>query len=66
MPWWGFVVAGTALCVYQAWAIGIRVINARTMEQRDGRILVVTVLATRGLGFVLGVVLIVAGVARSG
>ncbi len=48
MPWWGFVVAGAALCVYQAWAIGIRVVNAR------------------GLGFLLGVVLIVAGVARSG
>jgi hypothetical protein len=66
MPWWAFVVAGTLLCVYQAWAIGIRVAQARGMEQRDGRILVGTVLATRGLGFVLGVVLIVAGVARSG
>lgn len=66
MPWWGFVVAGSALCVYQAWAIGIRVAHARSMEQRDGRILVVTVLATRGLGFILGVILVVAGVARSG
>ena len=66
MPWWGFVGAGVALCVYQSWAIGIRVAQARSMPRRDGRVLVATVLATRGLGFVLGIVLIVAGVARSG
>lgn len=66
MPWWAFVVGGVLLCVYQAWAIGIRVAQARGMDRRDGRVLVITVLATRGLGFLLGVILIVAGVARSG
>ncbi len=63
---WAFVVAGGVLAAYQAWAISVRWVAARTLDRSERRVMVGVLLATRGLGLVLGLLLIGAGLARLG
>ena len=55
---WALLAAGAALAGYQAWAISVRWREARALGPSERRVLLGTLLATRGLGFVLGLVLI--------
>ena len=62
---WALLAAGGGLAAYQAWAIAVRWGEARALAGTERRVLIGTLLATRGLGFVLGLVLIAAGLHRS-
>ncbi len=53
------------LAAYQAWAISVRVLGSRALDPPERKVLIATLVATRGLGFVLGLVLIVGAVWRS-
>ena len=55
---WALLAAGVALAGYQAWAIAVRWREASALGPSERRVLIGTLLATRGLGFVLGLVLI--------
>ncbi len=56
---WALLVAGTALVLYQTWAIAIRWSHARVLAPAERRVMIGTLLATRGLGLVLGLILII-------
>lgn len=57
MPW-ALFAAGVGLAAYQAWAIAVRWRGAGELAPSDRRVLLWTLVLTRGLGFVLGLVLI--------
>lgn len=63
---WAFVGAGAALAAYQAWAIRVRWVEARGLDRPERRVMVGVLVATRGLGLLLGLILIGAGLARLG
>jgi len=63
---WAFIAAGGALAAYQAWAIRVRWVAARTLEPSERRVMVGVLVATRGLGLLLGLLLVGAGLARLG
>lgn len=62
---WALLAVGVTLAAYQAWAISVRVLGSRALDPPERKVLIATLLATRGLGFVLGFVLIVGAVWRS-
>ena len=61
---WALLAAGAALAAYQAWAIAVRWREARALGPSERRVLIGTLLATRGLGFLLGLLLIVGAFLR--
>lgn len=62
---WALLAAGVGLAAYQAWAISVRVHGSRELEPSDRRVLLITLAMTRGLGFLLGLMLIAGAVWRS-
>ena len=55
---WALLAAGVGLAGYQAWAITVRWREAHALAQAERRVLLATLLLTRGLGLLLGLVLI--------
>ncbi len=62
---WALLAAGLGLALYQVWAISVRVLGSRQLEPPERKLMIATLVATRGLGFMLGIVLIVGAVWRS-
>jgi len=62
---WALLAAGVVLVGYQAWAITIRWSHARVLPQSERRLMIGTLLATRGMGLVLGLILIAGAIVRS-
>ncbi len=62
---WALLGAGVALTLYQTWAISIRWVAARQLAQTERRVMLWTLVMTRGLGFLLGLVLIVGALWRA-
>ena len=51
---WALLAVGVTLAAYQAWAISVRVLGSRALDPPERKVLIATLVATRGLGFVLG------------
>ena len=62
---WALLAAGVGLAAYQAWAITVRWREARVLGPSERRVLIGTLLATRGLGFLLGLLLIGGALVRA-
>ena len=62
---WALLAAGVLLAAYQAWAITVRWREAATLGPSERRVLIGTLLATRGLGFLLGLLLIGGALVRA-
>ena len=62
---WALLAAGVGLAGYQAWAISVRWGAARALPDAERKLMLGTLVATRGLGLVLGVLLIAGAVWRS-
>lgn len=62
---WALLAAGAGLAAYQAWAISVRWAEARTLDRSERRVLIGTLLATRGLGLLLGLLLVSAALWRA-
>lgn len=62
---WALLAAGAGLAAYQAWAITVRVLGSRQLERPERRLMIVTLVMTRGLGLLLGLLLIAGAVWRS-
>ncbi|MGI9116528.1 MAG: hypothetical protein ACR2JV_02685 [Gaiellales bacterium] len=62
---WALLAAGVGLAGYQAWAISVRWAEARELPDAERKVMIGTLLATRGLGFALGVLLILGAVWRA-
>ncbi len=63
---WALLGAGVVLTLYQAWAISIRWGAARQLAQTERRVMLWTLVMTRGLGFMLGLLLIGGALWRAG
>lgn len=63
---WALLGAGAALAAYQAWAIRVRWVEARELPPPERRVLLWVLVCTRGLGLVLGLVLIGGALLRLG
>lgn len=59
------LAAGVALASYQTWAIWLRWREARGLRTADRKIMLWTLILTRGLGWLLGVGLIVGALYRA-
>ena len=57
---WALFAAGVGLAGYQAWAISVRVLGSRQLDPAERKVMIATLVMTRGLGFALG--LLVTGV----
>ncbi len=55
---WPLLIAGLGLATYQAWAISVRWQEAKRLPAPERKLLLWTLAATRGVGLVLGVVLV--------
>jgi hypothetical protein len=62
---WALLAAGLGLAAYQAWAITVRVLGSRQLEPPERKLMIVTLVMTRGLGFLLGLLLIAGAVWRA-
>jgi hypothetical protein len=62
---WALLVAGVGLAAYQVWAITVRVLGSRQLEPPERKLMIITLIMTRGLGFLLGLLLIAGAVWRS-
>lgn len=62
---WALLAAGLGLAAYQAWAITVRVLGSRQLEPPERKLMIITLVMTRGLGLVLGLLLIAGAVWRS-
>jgi len=62
---WALLAAGLGLAAYQAWAISVRVLGSRQLEPPERKLMIITLVMTRGLGFMLGLLLILGAVWRS-
>lgn len=62
---WALLAAGLGLAAYQVWAITVRVLGSRQLEPPERKLMIITLIMTRGLGFVLGLMLIAGAVWRS-
>ncbi len=63
---WALLGAGAALAAYQAWAISVRWAEARTLPPAERRVMLWVLAFTRGLGLLLGLVLIGGALLRMG
>ena len=62
---WALLAAGVGLAGYQAWAISVRWREAHALGQSERRVLIGTLLAARGLGLLLGLLLIGGALVRA-
>ena len=62
---WALLAAGLGLAAYQVWAITVRVLGSRQLDPPERKLMIITLIMTRGLGFVLGLMLIAGAVWRS-
>ena len=62
---WALLAAGLWLAAYQVWAITVRVLGSRQLEPPERKLMIITLIMTRGLGFLLGLLLIAGAVWRS-
>lgn len=62
---WALLAAGVGLASYQTWAIWLRWREARGLPPADRKIMLWTLMLTRGLGWLLGVGLIVGALYRA-
>ena len=62
---WALLAAGLGLAVYQVWAISVRVLGSRQLDPPERKLMIITLIMTRGLGFLLGLLLIAGAVWRS-
>jgi len=62
---WALLAAGVGLASYQTWAIWLRWREARGLPTADRKIMLWTLILTRGLGWLLGVGLIVGALYRA-
>ena len=62
---WALLAAGIGLAAYQAWAISVRVLGSRQLDPAERKVMIATLVMTRGLGFALGLLLIGGAVWRS-
>jgi hypothetical protein len=62
---WALLAAGFGLAAYQVWAITVRVLGSRQLDPPERKLMIITLIMTRGLGFVLGLMLIAGAVWRS-
>ena len=63
---WALLGAGAALAAYQTWAIAVRWREARALPPAERRVLVWVLALTRGLGLLLGLLLIGGALLRLG
>jgi hypothetical protein len=62
---WALLAAGLGLAAYQVWAITVRVLGSRQLDPPERKLMIITLIMTRGLGFLLGLLLIAGAVWRS-
>jgi hypothetical protein len=62
---WALLVAGVGLAAYQVWAISVRILGSRQLDPPERKVMVITLIMTRGLGLLLGLMLIAGAVWRS-
>ena len=62
---WALLAAGLGLAAYQAWAITVRILGSRQLEPAERKLMIITLVMTRGLGLLLGLLLIAGAVWRS-
>ncbi len=62
---WALLVAGVGLATYQVWAISVRILGSRQLDPPERKVMVITLIMTRGLGLLLGLMLIAGAVWRS-
>ena len=62
---WALLAAGLGLAAYQVWAITVRVLGSRQLDPPERKLMIITLIMTRGLGFSLGLLLIAGAVWRS-
>ena len=62
---WALLGAGVLLATYQTWAIWLRWSEVRGRPAADRKIMLWTLILTRGLGWLLGVGLIVGALVRA-
>ena len=62
---WALLGAGVLLATYQTWAIWLRWSEVRGRPTADRKIMLWTLILTRGLGWLLGVGLIVGALYRA-
>jgi len=62
---WALLAAGVGLASYQTWAIWLRWREARDLPPADRKIMLWTLILTRGLGWLLGVGLIIGALYRA-
>lgn len=62
---WALLAAGVGLASYQTWAIWLRWREARGLPPADRKIMLWTLILTRGLGWLLGVGLIIGALYRA-
>ena len=63
---WALLGAGAALAAYQTWAIRVRWVEARELPPAERRVMLWVLAFTRGLGLLLGLVLIGGALLRMG
>ena len=63
---WALLGAGAALAAYQTWAIRVRWVAARGLAPAERRVMLWVLAFTRGLGLLLGLVLIGGALLRMG
>ena len=62
---WALLAAGVGLAGYQTWAITVRWTQSRMLEPPERKLMLVTLIFTRGLGLALGLLLIAGAIWRS-